>query len=158
MSTGLAKYADGAEAVEAVALLLLYAGFVIDSPELVSIGKPTGVNAPDIRVWSKFYPAPGYKVVEVKSHTADYRGPQSWPWPVVIINRVDTWHRKVIKPELTVFVSQWAGGMAVVRTDESAFDVSRLYDKRAEVYRDYFVVSNDHLQPITELAPLLREE
>jgi hypothetical protein len=144
------RYEDGRWAVERVASELLGLGFVISSPELVGlrdVEDPAFKNAADILVWRRSYSEPGYRSIEVKGLGARFEGPFDWPFPDVILDRADTWHRKTSRPFAYVNVSRPTGAMvAVIVSTAIGHDwVEEKDDRRSATRRPYRVVNPDRL-------------
>jgi len=77
-------------------------------------------------------------VIDVKSRSYDFTGPDDFPFTTAMVGRVEAWDRRRIQPMAVVCVSQSLRGMAVVPVEstrgrwlvEAAFDRMRNIDVR----------------------------
>lgn len=97
-------------------------------------------------------------LVEVKSLTARFTGPEDWPFHEVFIDTVSTWDRKVRERLAIIMLSKTGGGLAVlpVESSKSKWYVTRKNDTQRRMLDDFYAVSKDHLVSYDDLLRYLR--
>lgn len=103
-------------------------------------------------------PNRGECVIEVKSLSLHFDGPDTWPYSEVFIDTVSTWDRKKGDRLAIANISKPTGGIAIlpVTSTKARWYVSRKYDKQRQMWDEFYAVERDALLPYARLLKHLR--
>ena len=100
----------------------------------------------------------GGLVLEVKSRNLKFENIESFPYEKILIDTVDGYDKKAVKPFAYVMVSQITGKMfALAGANKENWTVGDIHDAHRNVdYQAYFVTKR-HCRPFIDLVDILLE-
>jgi len=94
--------------------------------------------------------------IDVKSRRLEFSGPADYPYRTALVDTVPGWESKARKPVAIVLVSQFSGGLAVVRAStRSKWTVRSRFDTVRQIKDDFYEVDRRLLASFNELVAWL---
>ena len=95
--------------------------------------------------------------IEAKSRSITFHTPDDYPYPDVIVDRVDKFHKKATPPLAYVIVSQHTGAMWAVPTETSHAWVERsIYDRVRNIQTKVYACGKENMRPMQWLVQEIR--
>lgn len=96
-------------------------------------------------------------VLEVKTSSRSFGwDPSKFPYNDTIVDTVNSYESKIVKPAAYILCSQQTGAMvAIPPSTKDRWRVARFYDKKQELYDDFYLIKKEDIASMTSLIDYL---